>query len=135
MRRVIDGRLPHSLVLRVALVQPVDTVDEPEPPEEETATPQKRAAGSTLLLTDGWHGISAALDADLQELVTKGSIRSGTTLLVCAASLEALVPPRLSLHFNGTFRFAPLCSCTCHAAKQLLLDVTGWLPAAGKHET
>ena len=107
VRRVIDGRAPHSLVLRVASVLPADGAVEPESGvKDRKAAAEARTAGSTLLLTDGWHGVSAVLDADLQELVVKGSIRAGTTLLVCAATLEASVPPRLSLYFNSTFRLA-----------------------------
>ena len=108
VRCVIDGMPPHSLVLRVASVLPADGPVQPGPEQRTLAPPSTPTAGrtSTLLLTDGWHGISAALDSDLDALVRKGSIRAGTTLLVCAATLEATVPPRLSLYYNSTFRCA-----------------------------
>ena len=108
VRRIIDGRPPHSLVLRIASVLPGDAAVQPRPADRTPAPPTtpKASTTSTLLLTDGWHGISAAVDPDLQELVMKGIIRPGTTLLVCAATLEATVPPRLSLYYNSTFRWA-----------------------------
>ncbi len=115
VRRIIDGRPPHSLVLRVASVQPADGAGQPRPADRTPAPPTTPKAGttSTLLLTDGWHGISAAVDPDLQELVIKGIIRPGTTLLVCAATLEATVPPRLSLYYNSTFRYAAVWPLQC----------------------
>jgi hypothetical protein len=74
VRRVIDGRPPHSLVLRVASVwRPADAVVEPEPAAAEVAATR----ASALLLTDGWHAILAAIDDGLQELVKLGSIRVG----------------------------------------------------------
>ena len=123
VRRIIDGRPPHSVVLRVASVLPVDGAVLPRPEGRTPAPPSTQKAGhaSTLLLTDGWHGISAALDPDLQGLVVKGTIRSGTTLLVCAAALEAVVPPRLSLYYNSTFRSATDTPCGCRAVESLTL--------------
>ena len=93
VRRIIDGRPPHSLVLRVASVlRTADAPTEPEPAAAEAAAPNTPAVArnatraSTLLLTDGWHAISAATDDDLQELVQLGSIRIGlpyVTLTQC----------------------------------------------------
>ena len=42
---------------------------------------------------------------------------AGTTLLVCAATLEPSAPPRLSLYFNSTFRWALTGAVVCNSSQ------------------
>ena len=101
VRRIVDGRAPLSVVLRVASVLRTETAAAgPEPAagqaadlESPTAV-QSATRARALLLTDGWHVISAALDDGLHELVKRGSIRAGLIPPLCQLKgcIDALQP-------------------------------------------
>ena len=91
VRLVLDGAPARSLVLCVAAILPPG-------PEREPVTPgplRQAAPGPQLLLTDGWYGVTAALDAPLAGLLQRGRIGLGACCQGdCLAGAAAALPLR-----------------------------------------
>ena len=79
VKHVLDGCPARGLVLCVAAVLTPGRLPprEPATPGAPRQTDGQTDAGPLLLLTDGWHSLTAALDAPLARLLQQGRITPG----------------------------------------------------------